>query len=726
MDDSRKNGKKDWRQKGLGWVPDYPDARDYTLEKDRVQEEGKLKRDEVTIAIENLANSFITTVEKIQYCEDNSSLKQELKKIRYRIEKQVFGQIKFDHIKIHKILKKDIKPSQEVIKLKYYLHLLSLHDNFETNYPIDNINPVVFEPKNNFNSTLNSNSNYWEWLNSSEFEEYTEEIVKIFQEKVGIKIDGIVGLETYSAIREYLLNPEKEVPMESSNDSLIKLVSVPSLIPSEAFRFIFEKMKSWWKELVCNNEDSLHSALQGIKEPKDFSETFNSEFSVVEPLVSVVLESICPLAQYDSWGKAVSDGLDTFHDTLLKNETSSLVEKEIENSLDLESAKRAICKVQQLINYEREHSSDDVSETVNNFYDFLEAILKGYQQKCNLDISEANGIFDKTHLIEIEPIHGTEDVESEAELNNKIQEHETDLFTSFEFSLPVSRTLYKTNNNLVINHEKKYPKPYFFLPGVVDLSFWCSPVEDQGSLNSCAAFAGVALIEYFALRSKGEHTDVSPLFLYKVARNLMKSTGDVGASIRETMRAMVAFGVPPEKYWSYEEDKFEEEPPAFCYSYAQNYQTIKYFRLDYGDISGELLLFRVKAVLAAGFPCMFGFTTYSSIYKENNFQQGYIPYPSDRDYVVGGHVVVAVGYNDDKEIPCANGVGKSKGTLLIRNSWGTKWGKVGYGWLPYDYVLKGMTADWWSLLKAEWFEAGNFGLGAYDPGDPCGNKGELC
>jgi C1A family cysteine protease len=30
-------------------------------------------------------------------------------------------------------------------------------------------------------------------------------------------------------------------------------------------------------------------------------------------------------------------------------------------------------------------------------------------------------------------------------------------------------------------------------------------------------------------------------------------------------------------------------------------------------------------------------------------------------------------------------------------------GSKGYGWIPYDYVLAGLTAAWWSLLKSEWF-----------------------
>jgi C1A family cysteine protease len=177
------------------------------------------------------------------------------------------------------------------------------------------------------------------------------------------------------------------------------------------------------------------------------------------------------------------------------------------------------------------------------------------------------------------------------------------------------------------------------------------------------------------------------------------------------MKAMVAFGVCPEQYWLYDEDKYDEEPTSFCYSFAENYKTLKYFRLDYASISRYALLAQVKVLLASEIPCIFGFTLYNSVYDEFNVQRGHIPLPHERDKVIGGHTVVAVGYHDRKVIENADGK-RAEGALLIRNSWGTHWGRGGYGWLPYDYIVQGLTADWWSLLKAEWLATGRFGAGA--------------
>jgi len=254
------------------------------------------------------------------------------------------------------------------------------------------------------------------------------------------------------------------------------------------------------------------------------------------------------------------------------------------------------------------------------------------------------------------------------------------------------------------------PKKPPTLPGSVDLREWCSPVEDQRNLGSCTANAGVGVIEYYEKKAFGRHIDASRLFLYKVTRNLMKSKGDTGAYLRKTMGAMVLFGAPPEEYWPYtdDEDKFDREPPAFCYAFAQNYKTIQYFRHDTPGVLPDAVLDRIKTYLAAGHPSMFGFTVYSSI--ETADARGAIPFPGPSERILGGHAIVAVGYDDKIKIVNSSSRKETVGALLIRNSWGKGWGDSGYGRLPYEYVLRGLAEDFWSVVKKEWIDTGQFNI----------------
>ena len=247
------------------------------------------------------------------------------------------------------------------------------------------------------------------------------------------------------------------------------------------------------------------------------------------------------------------------------------------------------------------------------------------------------------------------------------------------------------------------------LPPSVDLRAWCAPIEDQGSLGSCTANAGVGMMEYFERKAFGKHIDASRLFLYKVTRNLLHWTGDTGAFLRSTMGALVLFGVPAEEYWPYKIADFDKEPSAFCYAFAQAYRAISYYRLDPPGTAPADLLNRIKTNLSAGLPSMFGFTVYSSYTQAG--ATGKIPYPTPKEKIVGGHAIVAVGYDDKMKIKNTNpGAVETVGAFLIRNSWGTGWGAAGYGWLPYQYVLSGLAEDWWSLIKADWVNTGEFGL----------------
>ena len=145
------------------------------------------------------------------------------------------------------------------------------------------------------------------------------------------------------------------------------------------------------------------------------------------------------------------------------------------------------------------------------------------------------------------------------------------------------------------------------------------------------------------------------------------------------MGALTLFGVPPEEYWPYDIKNYEKEPPAFCYSFAKNYQAINYVRLDPSGIAKDVLLHSIKDNIAKGFPCMFGFTVYNSI--QQSATTGKIPYPCEGEKIDGGHAVMAVGYDDKMSIKNEMCDKETKGALIIRNSWGVEWGEKGYGFL---------------------------------------------
>ncbi len=128
--------------------------------------------------------------------------------------------------------------------------------------------------------------------------------------------------------------------------------------------------------------------------------------------------------------------------------------------------------------------------------------------------------------------------------------------------------------------------------------------------------------------------------------------------------------------------------------------------LDPPGTSPAKLLASIKTNIAAGIPAIFGFTVYDSISQAAS--TGKIPYPCRNEGVLGGHAIVAMGYDDKMKIKNTNCGAETTGALLIRNSWGGSWGDDGYGWLPYDYVLTGLADDWWTIIKASWIETGQF------------------
>jgi C1A family cysteine protease len=228
-----------------------------------------------------------------------------------------------------------------------------------------------------------------------------------------------------------------------------------------------------------------------------------------------------------------------------------------------------------------------------------------------------------------------------------------------------------------------YAAPPVFLdalPPATDLRPSCPAVYNQGKLGSCTANAIGAAIEYDRLLEKLPDFVPSRLFIYYNERVIEGTVDfDSGAQLRDGIKTVASQGVCPEPEWPYDIDKFTHKPPAKAYADAKTDRAISYQSLIQ-DLN------QMKGCLASGYPFIFGFTVYESFETEAVKESGHAPMPRPSERAIGGHAVMAVGYDDATQ------------RFLVRNSWGTGWGLAGYFTLPYTYLIQpGLASDLWTI-----------------------------
>jgi C1A family cysteine protease len=222
------------------------------------------------------------------------------------------------------------------------------------------------------------------------------------------------------------------------------------------------------------------------------------------------------------------------------------------------------------------------------------------------------------------------------------------------------------------------------LPEAVDLRKECSPVEDQGNLGSCTANAAAGAVEFLEIKAAGnDFIDASRLFIYRNSRALINTIDyDSGAYLRDTVKTLAKEGVCSEASWPYDISKFTQQPPDACYAEALDHQILSYYRMN--------KVKEMKACLAGGIPFVFGFSVYSSFMTDTVAKTGKAKMPKFWERCLGGHAVMAVGYDDKQE------------RFIVRNSWGAGWGLKGYFTMPYAYLeSRNLSDDFWAITKQE-------------------------
>lgn len=197
------------------------------------------------------------------------------------------------------------------------------------------------------------------------------------------------------------------------------------------------------------------------------------------------------------------------------------------------------------------------------------------------------------------------------------------------------------------------------LPESVDLRNDLQPIRNQGPFGTCAAQTASCMKEWQEKNDVQFDDHMSPQFVY----NHRDNQDGEGMFSRDVMKILNKKGIVPETTYPYE--------TVTPFSPAILEEGLKYIIEGYARVN---TIEGCKKALIKNGPCYIAFPVYN--YGKRFWK------PAQGDKMQGGHAVTVVGYN--------------KEGFIIRNSWGTRWGNMGYTTMPYEDW--GMQWEIWTTI----------------------------
>lgn len=224
------------------------------------------------------------------------------------------------------------------------------------------------------------------------------------------------------------------------------------------------------------------------------------------------------------------------------------------------------------------------------------------------------------------------------------------------------------------------PSSFADLPEKVDLTPHMPPVRNQGFRGTCVAHSVTAYREYL-LGDQSTGANLSEQFLYCEAKQRDGFPGD-GTWIRVAMGVLKDVGICREETWPYNPNpnpaNIGQGPvPANAETEANGFKVVDITCLNATWVD------TLRQAIAGGLPVSFGVKVYTSMQRPNSYRVGDVRLPLPGERSLGGHAMLAVGYEDDPEVP-------GGGYFIVRNSWGEAFGhdgevSPGYCRIPYQY-----------------------------------------
>jgi Papain family cysteine protease len=186
------------------------------------------------------------------------------------------------------------------------------------------------------------------------------------------------------------------------------------------------------------------------------------------------------------------------------------------------------------------------------------------------------------------------------------------------------------------------------------------PVLDQGMTPQCVAYSSASLKFHQEWRDHHRYYNFDPEQLYFRCKEVDNWSGD-GTFIRTAMNLLQNEGM-------------------LARAARRELKEDTYFKT--GNFVRMQTLQEIKEALYLIGPVVFGITVDETI--ERVLPNGFWAEPTQRP--IGGHAMVIFGWSDFTE------------TFLIKNSWGTEWGRDGYALFPYSHFEAYPDWDAWKTI----------------------------